>query len=174
MAANNPIDVEEAGERAMVAIYVGDAESLDEISSDRKSTWKKVASQNEAVQPSTLPPTSAAAKFHSFRVFHQVIVRKNLTDSAAEGPIEWCWQMIDNALRPISIDCPPAPEKLLKVIACQYKGDCSSLRCTCCRHGLNCSSACNDCQEELCSDIPSYVFDDLDVESESECVEENS
>jgi len=36
VAANNPIDVEEAGERAMVAIYVGDAESLDEISSDRK------------------------------------------------------------------------------------------------------------------------------------------
>ena len=35
---------------------------------------KKVASSKTVVLPEHLPPTSDAAKFHSFRVFHQVQV----------------------------------------------------------------------------------------------------
>ena len=73
MAANNPIEVKEAGERAMVAIYGGDAESLDELR--YKKYLKKVASQNEAVQPSTLPPTSAAAKLSLGRILLTPLLR---------------------------------------------------------------------------------------------------
>ena len=60
-----------AGENAIVCLYNGQqGDSLDEVR--LRTFYKKTASKKSAVQPETLPPTSAAAKYHSLRVFLQI------------------------------------------------------------------------------------------------------
>ena len=63
-------------------------------------------------------------------------------------------------LEPRQTDLPPAPEDLLKVIRCNCKKDCSSMRCTCRKHGLECSMACGHCKGLSCSN--SLTVDELD------------
>ena len=63
--------VQEAGEKALVAIYNGkNSDSLNMLRYKRYS--EKVAASASQVDPKNLPPTSPAAKYHSFRVFLQV------------------------------------------------------------------------------------------------------
>ena len=64
-------DIIAAGERALVCLYNGrSGESLNFLRCTR--FCQKVATGNACVQPECLPPTSAAASFHSTRVYHQV------------------------------------------------------------------------------------------------------
>jgi 5'-3' exonuclease len=63
--------VESAGERALVLLYNGSPkESLDELR--YRLFCSKVAVGTTCVQVHTLPPTSAAARIHSLRVYFQV------------------------------------------------------------------------------------------------------
>ena len=114
---------------------------------------QKVAMQKQAVQPQTLPPTSSAAVFHILRVQFQVMVWKQLIDPTEIDPTNWGWQLINGKLHPIYTDKPPAPDDLLKVITCKCTTDCSTLRCSCRKHGLNCSPACLSCQGEVCTNV---------------------
>ena len=60
-----------AGEQALVSIYNGKpGEILDTLR--YKCFCEKVATNTSHVKPQTLPPTSAAAKYHSLRVYFQV------------------------------------------------------------------------------------------------------
>jgi hypothetical protein len=60
-----------AGEKALVCLYHGNQD--DSLNSLRhKRFCEKVTSSNTHIQPQSLPPTSAAAKFHSYRVFLQI------------------------------------------------------------------------------------------------------
>ena len=52
----------------------------------------------------SLPPTETAAKFHSFRTFHQV--QKWLGNELQ--PTEWGWKRTINGLTPITTDKDPA------------------------------------------------------------------
>ena len=62
------------------------------------------------VDPKSLPPTSAAVKFHSRRVFLQVNQWKDpQCDLLAE---EWGWVLKDTGLHPVLTDMPPAPAEL--------------------------------------------------------------
>ncbi|KAG1664151.1 hypothetical protein GQR58_019964 [Nymphon striatum] len=64
-------DVIEAGEKALACPYNGNpGESLNVVR--HKRFCQKVASNTSHVQPQSLPPTSAAAKHHSLRVYYQV------------------------------------------------------------------------------------------------------
>ena len=45
----------------------------------------------------------------------------------------------------------PAPDNLLKVIACNCTGDCSSLNCGCRRGGYSCTYMCGECQVKECT-----------------------
>ena len=76
-----------AGEEAMVTLYGGSKENLNELR--YRSYMKKVASQKQAVQPYSLRPTCSASKFTCLRVYHQVAVWKNLSDSVDEDPCGW-------------------------------------------------------------------------------------
>ena len=62
-----------------------------------------------------LPPTSSAARQHSFRVFHQVQLWRgiNLT------PTDWGWILKDDQLLPIPTLKAAAPDKLLHLIVLQ-------------------------------------------------------
>lgn len=64
-------DVVKAGENALVAMYGGrQGESLDSLR--HRNYLEKVCTKGRQVEPQNLPPTSAAARFHSMRVFLQV------------------------------------------------------------------------------------------------------
>ena len=66
------------------------------------------------VEPQSLPPTIASARYHSLRVYYQV----QLWKGNELKPEEWGWKLVDGQLRPKLSDLPPAPDDLLKTIRC--------------------------------------------------------
>ena len=65
-----------AGEAALVSLYSGSKkrDTLDQLRVQK--FFQKVGSSSSCVQPQTLPPTSAAARYFSYRVYHQVQTMK--------------------------------------------------------------------------------------------------
>ena len=94
---------------------------------------KKAATSTSHVQPQSLPPTSSAAKYHSLRVYYQIQEWKGIADKIR--PEEWGWIKMKELVH-VQTDLAPAPEELLRVIRCNCQADCSSLRCTCKKHGM--------------------------------------
>ena len=67
-----PEDITAAGEKALVSLYGGTKEEgLDSL----RYKWfcDKLSKSTSHVEPQALPPTSAAARFHSLRVYYQVM-----------------------------------------------------------------------------------------------------
>ena len=112
------------------------------------------------VDPKNLPPTSAAAKFHSYRVFLQINQWKN--SDCNMMPESWGWPHTESGLIPILTDQPPAPEELLKIIRCNCSGDCFSAKCSCKKHSMKCSIACGQCCRSACSNASEFVEEDDD------------
>ena len=75
---------------------------------------KKVAWSRFHIKSEVLPPTSAAAKYHSSQVFHQVKLwmDKNLSAS------EWGWVIKNEQMQPTITDLGCAPSELLSLIRC--------------------------------------------------------
>ena len=141
-------DVIDAGEKALVLIYNGTmTDTLDCLRHRR--FCEKVASKTSHVKPQSLPPTSAAAKYHSLRVYLQVHEWKGGTTEL--NPISWGWQESEEGLVPIRTSLPPAPEHLLQVIRCNCQTDCSTLRCSCRKHSIECTLACGNCKGTGCT-----------------------
>lgn len=136
-------EIATAGEQAFLIIY--NAKASDTLNSLRyKKFVEKVSCSSSHVAPQQLPPTSAAAKFHSFRVYLQICSWKNQINSLT--PENWGWKKEDDEFFPIPTDIPPAPEDLLKIIRCNCQLDCSSRSCTCRKHEMKCSLACGHCK----------------------------
>ncbi|XP_076444211.1 uncharacterized protein LOC143282453 [Babylonia areolata] len=159
MAGKHQNDIITAGEKALICLYNGHKEdSLDTLRYQR--FHEKVSTCVTTVQIQTLPPTSAAAKYHSLRVYLQ----EWINPAADLAPEFWGWHLSSGQLEPRQTDLPPAPEDLLKVIRCNCKTDCSSKRCTCRKHGLGCSVACGRCKGLGCSNSPTLEeMDDMDL-----------
>lgn len=109
----------------------------------------------------TLPPTSAAAKYHSLRVYYQVMEWKGAGDSIK--PEEWGWRIVEGNYLPVNIDKPPAPSHLLDMICCGCNKHCNTNRCTSRRRGLCCSDVCTECRGVSCSnsELPNLTEDCL-------------
>ena len=150
-------DVVEAGEKALACLYNGKpGESLTVVR--HKRFCQKVASSTSHVQPQSLPPTSAAAKHHSLRVYYQVQQWKgNAADELR--PDDWGWRESSGGLVPVQTDLPPAPQQLLKMIRCNCQTDCSSLKCTCKKHNIECSAACGNCRGSACTNSTQVACD---------------
>ncbi|KAG1687728.1 hypothetical protein GQR58_008303 [Nymphon striatum] len=87
--------IADAGEKYLVSILKGDPEeTLDQLRLQR--FHQKVATNKNAVQPETLPPTSAAIKYHSLRVYYQVQVWKGVTNISPQG---YGWTVYDVTAR---------------------------------------------------------------------------
>ena len=113
------------GEKLLVDIYNGnDGDTLDKLRLVKYH--EKVSTGSKQVQPKVLPPTSAAVKYHSYRVFYQVQEWACLGTSLEHMPEEWGFQLQRGQLLP---DISPAPEELLNVIRCGRTTNCSSHRC---------------------------------------------
>ena len=145
-----------AGENILVTFYNGKVgETLNSLR--YKKFCEKVASSSTHVEPQTLPPTSAAAKYHSMRVYCQVQQWKGKHAS----PDELGWKRSGDRLVPIGTDLAPAPDELLRIIRCNCQSDCSTLRCTCRKHGISCSVVCGNCKGCSCTNCET-VSDDID------------
>ena len=151
MAANTHQETEEAGEKAVVLLYGG--EEKDSLNHLRYVKYvQKVAISTKSFQPSSLPPSSSAAKYHCFRVYFQVQSWENLNDASLD-PRQWGWEVDNSMLVPMLTDLPAASEELLTVIRCNCQTDCTTTRCTCRKHGLVCTVACGHCRGETCVNV---------------------
>ncbi|XP_031335335.1 uncharacterized protein LOC116165167 isoform X2 [Photinus pyralis] len=145
-------EISEAGEKFLVALYGGDHRTT----SINKLRYKQYVSSAFKVSGNvaSIPPTKAAAQQHCYRVFHQV--QQWLGN--IQLPEQWGWKLIKGNLIPITTLEPPAPEKLLKLIACKCQKGCKG-NCGCIRVGLYCSRLCLHC-EGRCSNIEIMLSDD--------------
>lgn len=154
-------DILSAGEKALVLLYNGSSrEGLDELR--YRLFCSKVAVGTTFVQIHTLPPTSAAARFHSMRVYLQVQEWMGL--KVAMDPTDYGWKLEHGILVPVTTDLPAAPADVLKVIRCTCKSGCDTKRCSCRKHGLECTSGCGECRGVGCCNSPLPSFE---IESET-------
>lgn len=150
-------DIIAAGEQALVIIYKGKpGEMLDSLR--YQHFCEKVATNTSHVQPQSLPPTSAAAKYHNLHVYFQVQTWKGSGDDLM--PEEWGWKESEAGLMPVYTDFPPAPDELLQVIRCNCQTDCCNMRCTCKKHYIKCSPACGNCRGSGCMNSDCLVSDE--------------
>lgn len=145
-----------AGEAALVCLYNGKShQSINDLRYEK--FCKKSATNTIVVQPKSIPPTSAAAKYHSLRVYHQVQEWLGVE----LRPEDWGWKVSAGKLVPIMTDLQPAPQKFLEVVRCGCSYGCNNMRCSCRKHGMLCSTACSECRG-VCANILN------DAESEDE------
>ena len=88
----------------------------------------------------SLPPTTAAVKQHSYRVYLQV--QQWLGHSLP--PADLGWQVEDHTLVPTPTDLPAAPQKLLKLVSCGCQSGCGNA-CGCRKGGMVCTDTCTHC-----------------------------
>lgn len=168
-------DVITAGEKALAIIYNG--KSTDTLDSLRHQRFcEKVASKSwQHVKPQTLPPTSEAAKFHSLRVYFQVQQWKRSEDNL--DPMDWGWQKCNDGFVPLQTTRAPAPENLLRIIRCNCKTDCSTTKCSCRKHNIECTPACGNCKGSGCTNASPFEDDneeedeDYDLEIGTDCID---
>lgn len=152
-------DVSKHGNRTVFLIYNGhqtECTDLDQLRYIRFEK-KKTASSFTHVACSSIPPTSAATAYHAQRAYYQVQVW--LFSNGNLNPTDWGWKNVNEKLSPIHTDLSPAPADGLSVIRCGCKGDCSSIKCSCKSHGLDCSSACKECKGTSCLNAGNYTSD---------------
>ena len=152
-------DITALGEEALVSLYGGsEGEELNCLRYRR--FCEKVARSSKHVESQILPPTAAASKFHSLRVYYQIQEWKGCSDL---DPEEYGWKVSDDLLLPVMTDKEPAPKEILEIIHCNCKTGCNTKRCTCRLHGLDCNSACEQwCKGINCINSQKPDLDDYD------------
>lgn len=144
----------------MSVLYgAADGENLDSLRY-RKFASKVVTNSLSSVQVQTLPPTSDAAAQHCKRVYYQI---QEWTNTSVENydAKDWGWLLKGGQLHPIRTILPAAPDALLHVVRCKCKSNCDTRRCTCRKHGLECTTACNECKGQSCTNChPNELCED--------------
>ena len=132
----------DVGEGELVCLYSGkEGENLDGLRYTK--FCDNVATNNVHIRPQTLPPISAAARYHSMRVYLQV---QQWLGVCNMKETDWGWMTTDENLVPVMTLLPPAPDELLRVIRCNWTTDCSTARCRRRKHSLDGSPACGQCR----------------------------
>lgn len=138
-----------AGEKAMAFLYSNGEEERSLNSLGYVKYQQKLVTSTSSIEPQQLPPTSAAAQFHSMRSYYQIQEWISLKGDAMD-PLEWGWNITGDKMFPIYTNRTPAPEDLLHLIRCTCKTDCLTRRCSCRLYGLPCTAACAHCKGESC------------------------
>ncbi|KAI4476357.1 hypothetical protein M0804_013672 [Polistes exclamans] len=138
---STPQTINTEGIRFLLAVYRA-PKKITCINKYRYLTFVKNTRNKKQIQLSCLPPTSASAIQHLYRVYYQVQTRLG----NQLNPEDWGWKLIDNTLEPIKTLLPPAPEKLLNTIFCNCKKGCTA-KCGCKKIGsVYQLPSCLDCQ----------------------------
>src|SRR6218665_984706 len=114
-----------------------------------KNFSKKVVSSSSFVTPERLPPTDSATKLQLRRVYYQVMAW--IGKAECMDAMDLGWNLQDNRLAPVMSTMNAAPDILLKVIHCNCLNPYKTLRCSCRKNGLSCTSACGPCQVTKCN-----------------------
>ena len=160
------VDISRAGEAALVCLYTGAVgDTLDKLRLLR--FHQKVATSTRFVQPETLPPTSSAAMYHSLRVYLQVQTWKEESRLGPHlHPQNLGWRPVEGKLVPMQCDMDVAPKTLLKVVRCNCKMGCDTLRCVCRKAGLEYSTGCGECRG-ICANMYENITEDNECEEDS-------
>ena len=142
-----------AGEGILLELY-GGAQCHSDLDDLRFSMFaSKIATASSYIQVNSLPPTCAAAKYHSLRVYLQI---QQWFGATTLEPQEWGWKLKDTYLLPVTTDLPPAPPTLLSVIRCGCKTGCDTKSCSCRKNGIDCSPACKECKGQTCTNAEQF------------------
>ena len=148
--SQSPAQIQESGERALCMLY-GAPAGMNLNKYQHSVFAEKVALSTSFVEPQQLPVTSAAAKFHSYRVYYQV--QQWTGNSLTMDTEEWGWKLRDGMLYPVMTDQPVAPVQLLTIVKCGCKGQCDSIKCSCRKNGLTCTVVCKVCKGMDCFNV---------------------
>ena len=141
--------VSASGETFLLKLY--GAKTAMTLDRQRYVSYKqklKNAKITSAFLLETLPPTSTAAKQHSFRVYHAVQQSLGVT----LNPLDWGWVADGDLLKPVYTNTEVAPPKLLKMISCGCKTGCTR-GCGCVKLNMYCSVMCSSCNGQSCQNI---------------------
>lgn len=156
-------EIVKAGEYLLLSLYK--ARPNEDLTKLRHRIFlEKVSSSNTTafVKPERLPPTEAAASFHSQRVRLQVSRWKG--EPADLDPADWGWVLRDHKYSPVMTDLLPAPQTLLSVVRCNCKTGCENSRCSCKKNGLACTFACGECQGINCLNRDNEIVEDEELD----------
>ena len=118
-------EIATAGENTLVLLYNGKpGQRLDDLRYQQYQ--EKPATKTTKIESNSLPPTSAAAKFQSYRVYAQVQQWRG-TEVNVE---EWGWKANDGQVIPVMTDLPPAPDSLLRIVRCNCASGCGTMHCS--------------------------------------------
>ncbi|KAJ8733220.1 hypothetical protein PYW08_001518 [Mythimna loreyi] len=150
-----PDDLDDAGEKNFVKMYGGKLpKSLNDL---RYEGFARSITKSK-YNLCSLPPTKAAARQHSFRVYHQVQQWLG-NDLPATS---WGWMRGSHGLTPTLTTLEAAPPEVLKLASCRCKKGCSTVACSCRKSGLNCTLLCLSCHGETCSNVREIEIDGMD------------
>ena len=128
---------------------------------------QKVATSTRFVQPENLPPTSSAAKYHSLRVCLQVKIWKGESRLGPHlHPQNIGWKAVEGKLVPMQCDMDVAPKALLKVVRCNCKMGCDTVRCSCRKASSECSTGCGECRG-TCANMYENITEDNEYEEDT-------
>lgn len=168
-ATSKATDIKEAGE-LFLHLYGSKNPFESNLNALRYDAYRRSASNKTSCLPA-LPPTSSAAAQHSFSTYHQV----QTWLGSIKNPESWSWQKIQGCLQPVTTTDPPAPNELLKLVACNCRTNCAA-SCGCKKAGLKCSDLCGHCIETGCLNMwvsdENSDTDEFDEEREEEEEEE--
>ena len=85
---------------------------------------EKVSRSSKYAEAKNLPPTAAAMKYHTFRVFFFFQLELWKGNPGNLKPTEWGWKIVDGHMVAMQTDLLPAPKKLIQVFRCVCKTGC--------------------------------------------------
>ncbi|KAE8743484.1 hypothetical protein FOCC_FOCC010907 [Frankliniella occidentalis] len=150
-------EIATAGEAFLLSLYGSSDQFLDvaRFSAYLRTVAKKPISSD--IDMKYLPPSSAAARQHSFRAYYQVQEWRG----AELDPTKWGWKVVNNIFQPVMTLLPPAPPEVLELSACGCAGNCSTRRCSCYAAGRKCSAMCGKCNGVTCGNAMREVGQNL-------------
>ena len=132
-----------AGEK-IFAFLLGLPMEEDTLDSARLKAFNaNVINSSSVIKCDTLPPTSAAAEQHSYRVYHQI---QTWLENCLYAT-EWGWKVILEHYVLVTSILPAAPPELMNTISCNGKDGCKSNQCSCCKNSLCCEPGCTSCTD---------------------------
>ena len=147
--------IKDAGEKFILKWYGSKSKSLNEL---RYFMFNRIIAKKKlstSFQLASLPPTSAAAEQHSYRVYLQV---QEWLGNCLD-PTKWGWSMIEKSLKPVPTTKEAAPLKLLNLVSCNCKVACNN-RCKCAQFGMHCSAMCGECQGTNCENSVEIILEE--------------
>ena len=151
-----PHNVVAAGEQFLISLYHQNGTYANSLSKLRYYIYSRTVAKQRITQNfklHKLPPTSAAAAQHSYRVFHQVQQWRGVDMDATK----WGWKRVGTTLSPITTLEQPAPDALLNLISCNCKAGCRGA-CQCRKSALKCTAMCGHCRGTTCSNAADIVL----------------